>query len=77
MKTTLELEPRANQYGCGIYETGPESLRLFVTDGGRVIPVQGRMITAEDLMNAYVWGRLEERGEPSQPEDEKVNNEFS
>ena len=59
---SLPLEPRTTMYGCGIYEAGHEnSAALFVTDAGRVIPVRGRVITADDLMTAYTWGRQEEQ----------------
>lgn len=53
----LPLEPQQQRYGCGIYEAGKNGLRMFVTDTGHVMPVQGRVTTADDLMQVYVWGR--------------------
>ena len=62
----LKLTARTLKFGCGIYEAGnPEKcyVKLFVTDGGRVLPVNHRAITEEDLMEAYCWGRMEAREE--------------
>jgi hypothetical protein len=61
MLDSLPVRSVTSQYGCGIYEVGTESFRMFITDGGRVLPVQGRAITADDLITAYVWGRIEQR----------------
>jgi hypothetical protein len=55
----LLIEPRSQRYGCGIYEAGANGLRVFATDSGRVLPIQRRIITDEDLMEVYVWGRLD------------------
>lgn len=60
MRDQLELTPRVTRYGCGIYEAGDTErcyVKLFITDTGRVIPVNHRVISDEDLMDAYVWGR--------------------
>ena len=61
---SLKLTPRTTQGSCGIYEAGdPKKTNtlLFVTNGGRVISVNHRQISQDDLMDAYNWGRLEER----------------
>lgn len=58
-QSRLLLEPRTTRYGCGIYEAGRDGVRMFVTDSGRFIPVQGRIISPEDLMEVYVWGRMD------------------
>lgn len=55
----LLMCPRTSRYGCGIYEVGQNSFRMFVTDTGRAMAVEGRPIQAEDLMEAYVWGRMD------------------
>jgi hypothetical protein len=60
MIRSLNLEPRHTSYGAGIYELGTNGLRVFVTMGGRVIVVQGRALCADDLIEAYKWGRLEQ-----------------
>lgn len=62
MFDSLELSPRKLQGGAGIYEAGKNCyVKLFVTDGHRVIPVNGRVLNGDDLLQAYEWGRLEER----------------
>jgi hypothetical protein len=64
MLDSLKLSARTFKLGCGIYDAGdPEKccLKLFVTDGGRVMPL--RCITEEDLMEAYSWGYMEAREE--------------
>lgn len=61
MITELKVSARTLQGGAGIYETEKNYLKLFITDGGRVIPTNTRGITDEDLITAYNWGRLEER----------------
>jgi hypothetical protein len=64
MRTELKLSARTLVNGCGIYQAGETEdcyLRLFVTDGGRAMPVSG--ISAEDLMIAYEWGHMEAREE--------------
>lgn len=54
------LSPRTQRYGCGIYEVqGPQYRKVFATDTGRVLPTNGRIISEEDLMEVYVWGRLD------------------
>src|ERR1035437_3107470 len=68
----LKLTARTTTMGCGIYDAGdPEKCytKLFVTDGGRVLPLNHRVITEEDIMTVYKWGRLEER------EDEAASQE--
>ena len=58
------MTPRKSTLGCGIYDAGdPEKcyVKLFITDGGRVLPVNYRTITEDDLMMVYGWGRIEER----------------
>lgn len=55
----LKLTPRTQQYGAGIYEVGDTKkcyVKLFVTDTGRVLPVNYRVITEDDLLTAYGWG---------------------
>lgn len=58
---SLKIEACTVCYGCGIYEVGTEGLRMFITDGGRVLAVEGRAITADDLITAFVWGRTEQQ----------------
>ena len=61
---SLKLTPRTLKLGCGIYEAGENCyVKLFVTDGGRVLPVNHRTISEEDLMEAYCWGYMEAREE--------------
>jgi len=65
---SLKLTPRTLKLGCGIYEAGDTEkcyVKLFVTDGGRVLPVNHRVISEEDLMDAYCWGYMEAREEQS------------
>lgn len=60
--SSIRLTPRTETFGCGIYEVGdPEKcyVKLFVTHTDRVIPVTGRVITEDDLITAYTWGRLD------------------
>ena len=62
MLDSLKLTPKTTQGHCGIYSAGDPSrtsVDLFVTDGGRIIPLTGRLISREDLIDAYNWGRLE------------------
>ena len=59
MRGELPMSPVVLQRGCGIYEVGANFLRCFVTDGFRILTVEGRPITYEDLMTAYQWGREE------------------
>ena len=59
MKNSLPLNPRISQHGAGIYEAGDTErcyVKLFVTDSGCVLPVNHRVITAEDLLTVYGWG---------------------
>lgn len=63
----LPIRPRFLSGHSGLYEVGTNELRCFVTDGGRIVPVEGRVITVDDLMTAYQWGR--EETSPSVPED--------
>jgi hypothetical protein len=61
---SLKLTPRTTTLGCGIYEAGdPQKCyaKLFVTEGGRVLPVSHHAITEDDLMTVYKWGREEEQ----------------
>jgi hypothetical protein len=56
----LRLTARTARYACGIYDAGdPDKcyVKLFVTDSGRVLPLNHRVITEEDVMDAYTWGR--------------------
>lgn len=81
MLTSLKLTPRTTTLGCGIYDAGdPEKCytKLFVTDSGRVIPINHRVLTEDDLMTAYKWGREDEAAEtfvvdalwvPSKPDE--------
>ena len=76
MPTELKLEPRKLQAGSGIYEVGNDCfLKLFVTDGGRALPVNHRIITEDDLLLAYSWGRLEERESASGPKPDQESQE--
>ena len=59
----LKLTPRRLQGRCGIYDAGDAEkcyTKIFVTEGGRVLPINGRGITEDDLMMVFDWGRLEE-----------------
>lgn len=61
---SLPLSPRVSKFGCGIYEAGDTEkcyVKLFVTDGGFVLPVNHRSISEEDLLEVYTQGRLDER----------------
>jgi hypothetical protein len=63
MVESLKLTPRVSCLGAGIYEAGDTDkcyVRLLVTDSGRVLPVNQRVITEEDLLEVYTWGRMEE-----------------
>jgi len=61
---TLNLSPRITILGAGIYEAGNDGYaRLFVTDTGKVLPTNHRVITEDDLLTVYKWGR-EDGGEP-------------
>jgi hypothetical protein len=64
----LKIEGRHLCYGCGIYEVGTDGVRMFITDTGHVIPVQGRAIQPEDLMQAYSWGRKDQEEYYSAPD---------
>ena len=67
---SLKLEPRATVLGAGIYTAGSDYGRMFVTDSGNWIAITGRLITEEDLMKAYRWGREDENENPYTEEDE-------
>lgn len=57
---SLPLNATHTRYACGIYRLGDEELNyveVFVTDSGRILPLSGRMLRAEDLMDVYTWGR--------------------
>lgn len=57
---SLPLNATHTRYACGIYRLGDEELNyieVFVTDSGRVLPLTGRMVRGEDLMDVYAWGR--------------------
>jgi len=54
----LRMEPRTTTYGSGVYEVGANGVRLFVTDSGRVFVPRG-IVSLEDLMEVYKWGRLD------------------
>jgi len=56
MLDKLDITMHSGTLGCGIYEVGTSQTRMFVTDGGRVLPIEGRVITADDLMTVFVWG---------------------
>jgi hypothetical protein len=74
MKESLPLTARKAQGGAGIYEAGDTELcymKLFVTDTNRVIALTGRMITEDDLLTVYNWGREDATALPwTQGEDE-------
>lgn len=63
MVTTIKVEPRVIAGQCGVYEIGHQdsSLRVFITDRGRLIAINHRVITADDLIEAYSWGRAEQK----------------
>jgi hypothetical protein len=61
---SLKLTPRNTTLGCGIYEAGDIQkcyTKLFVTEGGRVLPVSHHALSEDDLLTAYKWGREEEQ----------------
>lgn len=59
MWTTIKTEARFLSGGAGIYEVGVNGMRAFITDRGRILATEGRILSAEDLVTAYNWGRLE------------------
>lgn len=65
----LRLEPRTTILGAGIYIVGSNHDRMFVTDSGKLIAVTGRIITEEDLLKAYRWGREDECNNPYTEEE--------
>jgi hypothetical protein len=70
LQPSLKLESRKMSYGCGIYEAGDREkcyVKLFVTDSQRVMPITGHIISDDDLMEVYKWGRLDERGGEDDP----------
>lgn len=59
MINSLKLSMRKGQYGAGIYDAGDIDkcyTKLFVTDSGRVLPVNQRVISEDDLLTVYAWG---------------------
>jgi hypothetical protein len=63
---SLKVSARRLQFGAGIYEVGEDCyVKMFITDLGRCIPINHRAISEEDLLQAYQWGRKEERLSPS------------
>ena len=65
MIENVKVSARTLKSGCGIYEVeGDCYVKLFITDGGRVIPINHRAISEEDLMQAFEWG-CKERWEPT------------
>jgi hypothetical protein len=57
MITSIPIEPRTEINGAGIYEAGSfSSLKLFVTDFGKVLPINHRVITEDDLLTVYKRG---------------------
>jgi len=76
MMDALKLTSRIGRMGCGIYEAGEDCyVRLFVTDTGRVIPTNHRVISEDDLMQAYEWGLQDGSGReyPLLPADHEMN----
>lgn len=67
---SLKLEPRTTILGAGIYIAGSGYSKMFVTDSGRWIALTGRIITEDDLLNAYKWGREDENENPYTEEDD-------
>ena len=70
---SLKLTPLVLRGGAGIYEAGdPDKcyVKLFITETGRVIPITGRVLTEDDLLEAYEWGRLDACADDSEPERE-------
>ena len=62
MLDSIRLTPKVVGYGYGIYEAGDTErcyVKLFVTDTGYVLPVNHRAISEEDLMEAYIQGRMD------------------
>jgi hypothetical protein len=73
----LKLTPRTTQRGCGIYEAGDTDkcyVKLLVTDSGRVMPINRRIISEEDLLEVYQWGWIEGQ-EAAGIKDEAVSSE--
>ena len=66
----MKVEMRHGTYGCGLYEVGTNGLRCFITDDGKVMAVEGRALTHEDLMTAFVWGRQYEQSLSAPPPQE-------
>lgn len=64
----VATEPVVLTNGCGIYEVGPERTRVFITDAGRFLQIEGRALTHDDLMRVYEWGR-KEAAPPDEPEE--------
>lgn len=60
MIETLKLKPSHTSFGSGVYELGTNGLRVFVTNAGNVMAIEGRALTGDDLIQAYAWGRLEQ-----------------
>jgi hypothetical protein len=56
---SLKLTAIKLQYGAGIYDAGDTSrcyTKLFVTDSGRVLPLNHRVLSEDDILQAYAWG---------------------
>ena len=70
MLDSLKLTMRKGQYTAGIYEAGDVEkcyTKLFVTDSGRVLPVNHRGLTEDDLLQVYSWGREDAFAEMGKP----------
>ena len=64
MITHLEVQARQLQGGAGLYDAGNTGrcyTKLFITDTGRVLPVNHRSITEEDLLTVYNWGMEDQK----------------
>jgi len=65
----LELRTLQRMMGCGIYEVGDPDrcyVRLFVSDGGFVMPMRGHL-TEDDALTLFVQG-FHEGKPPVDPE---------
>jgi hypothetical protein len=75
---SIEVHPAIIKSGAGIYTVGNPTkcyVRMFVTDTGRCIPVSGRCLSEEDLLQVYEWGRLDQQESPNEIDGKLVDFE--
>jgi hypothetical protein len=72
MLTSIPVTMRIGYGGAGVYEVGTNGVRMFITDGGFVIPMD-RMLSENDLFNAFDAG-VAESGEVKRQRDEAINS---